>query len=161
MAIHDFKGGVRIPAGSGPTYSTGSKPPDIVASAGGLAVFGSSNIALQSVCSVPVPEKALVRQFVMVGNVVKGQIRASLGGVQWNVPRQTSAYAQLSMDPSTPYEVPNQKQKKVVVNLPTTGPRTLVIDRTQTYVIEALLSAPGAISLEEALELFYFEIYWD
>jgi hypothetical protein len=49
----------------------------------------------------------------------------------------------------------------VVVNLPTTGPRTLVIDRSQTYVIEALLSAPGAISLEEALELFYFEIYWD
>ena len=161
MAISDFRGGVRIPAASCATYPGGNKPLDTIVSAGGLAVFGSSNIALQSICPVPVPEKALIRQFVIVGNVVKGLIRASLGGVLSNVPRQTTAYAELTMDASTPYDVPDQKQKKAVVNLPTTGPRRLVIDRSQTYVIEALFSAPAAVSLEEALELFYFEIYWD
>jgi hypothetical protein len=66
------------------------------------------------------------------------------------VPRQTTAYAELTMDASTPYDVRDQKQKKAVVNLPTTGPRRLVIDRSQTYVIEALFSAPAAVSLEEA-----------
>jgi hypothetical protein len=158
--IYDFKGGVRIPAGSCATYPLSAKP-DIVTSAGGLSVFGSSSFQLQCVCSLPVPEKAQVRQFVMVGNVVKGTIQASLGGVRWNVPRQITAYASLTMGPTTPYEVPDQKQKKVVVNLPVTGAGSLLTDRIQTYVIETRFVGPAAVSLEEALEIFYFEVYWD
>jgi hypothetical protein len=107
------------------------------------------------------PEKALVRQFVIVGNVEKGVIQADLGGVRWNVPRQHILYSSLKMLPETPYEVPDMKQKKVVANMPTTGPNFLLTDRIQSYFIQARFTSSQAVNLEEALELFYCEIYWD
>lgn len=34
-------------------------------------------------------------------------------------------------------------------------------DRIQCYFIEAQFRSGAPVSLEEALELFYFEVYWD
>jgi hypothetical protein len=159
--IYDFRGGVRIPAGSCATYAIAPRP-EVISTSGGLAVHSvGDRIDLQCVCQVPVPEKAKIRQFVMVGNVTKGTITASLGGVRWNVPRQHSAYATVRLRPETPFEVPAQKQKKMVQNLPSSGNGSVVTDRVQTYFIEARLTASSAVSIEEALEIFYFEIYWD
>lgn len=161
MGIYDFKHGVRIPAGGCATYSNTAKA-QMASQSGGLAIFNFDGpIDVECVCQLPLPEKALVRQFVMVGNVENGQIRAELGGVKWNVPRQHILYSSLSMLPSTPYEVPQMKQKKVVANLPVSGPSALVTDRVQSYFIQARFTSGQAVNLEQALELFYFEIYWD
>jgi len=161
MGIYDFQHGVRIPAGSCPTYSNTPKA-EIISSSGDLAVFNfNGKIDVNCVCQLPLPEKALVRQFVIVGNVEKGQIIAELGGVKWDAPRQHSRYSSLTMLPSTPYEIPAMKQKKLVANLPTTGPKSLVTDRIVSYFIGARFYSEEAISIEQALQLFYFEIYWD
>ncbi|MDH4230765.1 MAG: hypothetical protein OEW04_01900 [Nitrospirota bacterium] len=159
--IYDFKGGVRIPAGSCATYSNTPRA-EFVSSSGGLSVYNmDGRIDVSCVCQLPVPEKARIRQFVMVGNVSKGRISAQLGGVSWNVPRQHSQYASVSMEPATPYEVPQMKQKKVVQNLPVSGNKSLRTDRIQTYFIEARLTSGAAVNIEDALEIFYFEVYWD
>lgn len=122
MGIYDFGHGVRIPAGSCAIYSNTPKV-QTISQCGGLAVFSFAGpIDVQCVCQLPLPEKALVRQFVMTGNALKGEIRAQLGGVMWNAPRQHTQYSSLIMSPSTPYEVPQMRQKKVVMNMPTTGP---------------------------------------
>ncbi len=121
----------------------------------------AENGGRSTVCQLPVPEKVPIRQFVMVGNVGKGLISAELGGVRWNAPRQHVRYAQIKMLPSTPFEVPEMKQKKVVVNLPSTGAGSLTTDRIQSYFIGAAFSSPSPLTIEQALELFYFEVYWD
>ncbi len=159
--IYAFKGGIRIPAGSCASFPT-TRGTQVVSTAGGLAVFNMGGpVAASLVCQVPVPEKARIRQFVLTGNVVKGAISAHLGGVRWNTPRQASALARVSMLPTTPYEVPDQKQKKVVQNVPLSGPGSFMIDRIQTYFIEAALNANTPLNIEDGLEIFYFEIYWD
>jgi hypothetical protein len=159
--IYDFKGGVRIPAASCVTYSDVNKH-GIVSSSGGFSVYNySGSIDVSFVCQVPVPEKVLVRQFVMVGNVNKGLIRAELGAVRWNAPRQHLAYASVKMVPTTAYEIPAMKQKKVVHNLPVSGNKSLRTDRGQTYFIEVHCNSNTAVSIEDALEVFYFELYWD
>jgi hypothetical protein len=71
------------------------------------------------------------------------------------------AYATVTLRPETPFEIPEQKQKKIVQNLPSSGGRSVVTDRIQTYFIEARLTTSSAVSIEEGLEIFYFEIYWD
>jgi len=160
-AARDFKHGVRIPAGSCVPYLDTPKA-QVLSSSGGLLVFnldGRSDV--HSVCQLPVPEKAVIRQFVLVGNVTKGEISAELGGVRWNAPRQHLRYATLKLAPATPYELPEVKQKKVVMNLPATGSGSLIIDRLQTYFIQARFIADSVVSIEEALEVFYFEVYWD
>lgn len=159
--IYSFRGGVRIPAGSCVTYSNTPKA-QFVSGAGGLAVYNmDGRIDVTCVCQLPVPERARIRQFVLTGNVSKGEIRAQLGGVRWNVPRQSLVFATANMLPGTPYEVPQMKQKKVVQNLPDSGAGSLKIDRIQTYFIEARFTSNAAVNIEEALEIFYFEIYWD
>jgi hypothetical protein len=159
--IYDFRGGIRIPAGACVTYSN-TPSAEYFSSSGGLSVSNrSGQINVSCVCQLPVPEKAHVRQFVMVGNVEKGLISAELGGVGWSTPRQHSRYASLTMQPSTPYEVPQNKQKKVVANLPVSGAGSLTTDRIQTYFIQANFISDSAINIEQALEVFYFEIYWD
>ncbi|MFZ3168353.1 MAG: hypothetical protein WA130_12110 [Candidatus Methanoperedens sp.] len=161
MGIYDFKHGVRIPAGSSATYSNTSKA-QIISSSGGLAVFNyDGRIDVQCVCQLPVPEKAQIRQFVMVGNVDIGEIYAELGGVRWNVPRQHILYASVRMLPTTPYEVAEMRQKKMVVNLPVSGNGSLSTDRILCYFIQASFRSDSAVSIEQALEVFYFEIYWD
>ena len=161
MGIYEFNKGIRIPAGSCSTYSNTPKA-QMISQSGGLSIFNYDGpIEVQCVSQLPLPEKALVRQFVIVGNVEKGQILAELGGVMWNVPRQHRLYSSLNMQPATPYEVPDSKQKKVVENLPTTGPKSMVTDRAQSYFIQARFISLEPVSLEEALELFYFEVYWD
>ena len=65
------------------------------------------------------------------------------------------------MLPSTPFEVPAMKQKKQVVNLPISGRGSLTVDRAQCYFIQAELFTDSAVSIEQDLEIFYFEIYWD
>jgi hypothetical protein len=160
--ISNFKGGVRIPAASCPTYPSNKTTEIIGSGGGGLSVFNmSGRIQVIAVCQLPVPEKALVRQFVIVGNVSKGTISAWLGGIMWNAPRQASQYASVSMNSNTPFEIPQMKQKKVVQNLPVSGLKSLRTDRSQTYFIEATFSSASALNIEEALELFYFEVYWD
>ncbi len=159
--IYSFRGGVRIPAGSCVTYSN-TRGTQFVSGAGGLAVYNmDGRIDASCVCQVPVPERARIRQFVLTGNVSKGEIKAQLGGVRWNVPRQSLLFAAANMLPVTPYEVPEMKQKKVVRNLPVSGPGSVKIDRIQTYFIEARFISDAALTIEEALEIFYFEIYWD
>jgi hypothetical protein len=161
MSIYDFKHGIRIPAGSCAAYSNTPKA-QMISQSGGLSVFNFDGpIDVECVCQLPLPEKALVRQFVMVGNVEKGQIQAELGGVRWNVPRQHILYSSLNIMPTTPYEVLEMKQKKAVANLPVSGPSSLVTDRIQSYFIQARFTSNQAVSLEQALEIFYFEIYWD
>lgn len=159
--IYDFAGGVRIPAGSCATYPATPKA-EVVSSSGGLAVYNrDGRVEISSVCQVPVPEKASIVQFVMVGNVVKGRIDASLGGVRWNAPRQQSEYASLHMAPATPFEIPNMNQKKVVQNIPAAGAGSLKMDRAFTYFINVRLTSDTPVNVEEALEVFYFEIYWN
>jgi hypothetical protein len=159
--INDFKGGIRIPAGSCVTYSNTPKA-EVISSSGGLAVYNmNGQLDVSCVCQVPVPEKVLIRQFVMVGNVNKGSISAELGAVRWNAPRQHLAYASVNMSPKTTYELPAMKQKKVVLNLPISGKKSLRTDRVQTYFIEARFNSKAATSIEDALEVFYFELYWD
>jgi hypothetical protein len=158
--IYSFKGGVRIPAGSCVTHS--NTPKAELTGGSGIGVFNYDGaIDVTAVCSLPVPEGALVRQFVAVGNATKGTVTAEIGAILWNVPRQYSQKALVQIDPNTPYEVPEMKQKKAVQNLPTTGTGVLKIDRIQTYFIQAHLYSSTAIPVEEALELFYFEVYWD
>jgi hypothetical protein len=159
--IHNFKGGVRIPAGSCATYSNTPRA-EKFSSSGGLVIYNfDGRIDVTCVCQLPVPETAKIRQFVSVGNVSKGEIIARLGAVLWNVPRQASMYASVRLNPGTPYEIPEMKQMKAVQNLPVSGPQSLTIDRAQTYFIEAQFRSDSAVSIEEALELFYFEVYWD
>lgn len=159
--IYDFGGGVRIPAGSCTSYKNTPKA-ELLSSSGGVAVYNmDGKIDVSIVCQLPVPEKALVRQFVLTGNVTKGTIYAELGAVRWNAPRQYVRYGSLEMSPSTGYEVPDMKQKKVVQNLPTSGNGVLKIDRVNSYFIEARFYAKEAVNIEEALEAFYFEVYWD
>lgn len=110
--IYDFKGGVRIPTGSCTIYSNTPKA-QFVSSSGGIAVYNyDGSIDVTCVCQLPVPENARIRQFVIVGNVTKGKIIAELGGLRWNAPRQHLQYASAMMNPNTPYEVPQMKQKK-------------------------------------------------
>lgn len=161
MSIYDFKHGVRIPAGSCSTYSNTPKA-ELISASGGLDVFNYDGpVDVSCICQLPVPEKAIIRQFVMVGNVEKGEIYAEIGGVRWNAPRQHLSYAAIKMLPSTPYEIPLMKQKKVVLNLPVSGNNSLTTDRIQCYFIQARFHSNSAISIEQALSLFYFEVYWD
>lgn len=160
-AIRQFGGGVRIPAGAcildGVDESTFVGRPS-----GGLFLFDSSGpIDANLVCDVPVPEGALLRQFVMVGNASRGEIRGQLGSVRWNAPRQHSLLAEVRMNRSTGFEIPDQRQMKVVQNLPTSGNRAVRIDRANTYFIGADLRSDQPTSVEQPLEIFYFEIYWD
>src|SRR5262245_58030223 len=86
--IYDFKGGVRVPAGSCLTYLDQPNS-NVVSVNGGLRVSNSTgSVGARCVCQLPVPEKAKIRQFVMVGNVSKGEIFAYIGSVPWNQPRQ-------------------------------------------------------------------------
>ncbi|MDQ5870936.1 MAG: hypothetical protein M3547_01850 [Acidobacteriota bacterium] len=159
--IYDFRGGVRIPAGSCASYpeSPGTTATSIN---GGLRVTNpSGRIRLRCVCALPIPEKAKVRQFVMVGNVRKGEIFAYIGAVHWNQPREVPFYANLSLLPSTPVEVPAVNQKKVVGNLPAAGSESLTIDRINAYFIEAEFKTNEAATGQDSPELFYFEVYWD
>jgi hypothetical protein len=159
--IYDFAGGVRIPAGSCATYSS-TPQAEVVSSSGGVAAYKySGRIDISFVCQVPVPEKASISQFVMVGNVVKGRIEASLGAVRWNAPRQHTTYASLHMVPTTPFEIPTMNQKKVVQNIPMSGTGSLKLDRAFTYFINVRLTSDSPVNFEEALEIFYLEIYWN
>jgi len=159
--VEQFGYGIRIPAGSCVSYLN-TPQAQLVSTSGGLLVFNpDGRIDVHCVCQLPVPEKAKIRQVVMVGNVSKGEISAELGGVRWNAPRQHLRYATLRMTPNTTYEIPEMKQKKVLANLPAAGRGSLTTDRLQTYFIQARFTATTALNIEEALELFYFEIYWD
>jgi len=159
--VEQFGYGMRIPAGSCVSYSNTPKA-QILSSSGGLLVFNpDGRIDVHCVCQLPVPEKARIRQVVMVGNVTKGELSAELGGVRWNAPRQHLRYATLKMTPNTTYEISEMKQKKVVANLPAAGRGSLTTDRLQTYFIQTRFTSDSALNIEEALELFYFEIYWD
>lgn len=160
--VHSFRGGVRIPAGSCATYSNTPKA-EMVSSSGGLVIYNfDGRIDVNCVCQLPVPEKARIRQFAIVGNVSKGVISAMLGGVREGAPRQSSAYASVSLKPRIDIPVIRQRnQNRVVQNLPVSGPKSLTIDRAETYFIEARFKSDSAVSIEEALELFYFEVYWD
>ncbi len=129
---------------------------------GGLRLVNPSGpVKAHCVCRLPVPEKAKVHQFVMVGNVSDGEISAYIAGVPWNQPNRVRFYAHLSLLRSTPFEVPLEKQKKVVWDLPISGTESLTIDRSNPYYIEAEFKTSGAVDIQNALELFYFEVYWD
>jgi hypothetical protein len=161
MGIHDFGGGVRIPAGSCAVHSNTPRA-QIFSGSGGLAVYNfDGSIDVTCVCQLPVPERALIRQFVVVGNLGTGQIDAELSGVSWNVPRQHAQYASLRMLPSTPFEIPDMQQRKVVQDLPTSDPTSLTTDRAECYFIQARMHSDSPVSVEQALEIFYFEVYWD
>jgi hypothetical protein len=159
--IYDVKGGVRVPAGSCVTYIDTLKTQ--VTSVNGALILSNTSGPVQAhcVCQLPVPEKAKIRQFVMVGNVTKGEIFAYIAAEAWNQPHQVPFFADISLLPTTPYEVPDEKQKKVARSLPVSGSESLTIDRANTYFIEAMFKTDSAISTKEALELFYFEVYWD
>jgi hypothetical protein len=65
------------------------------------------------------------------------------------------------MLPSTPFEIPDMQQKKVVENLPTSDPNSLTTDRAVCYFIQARMHSDSPVSVEQSLEIFYFEVYWD
>lgn len=158
MGIYDFGHGVRIPAGSLSTYANTSRT--IIANLGsGLVVYNPDGpLQVQGITQLPLREQSVLRQFVMVGSVDKGRIEAEIGEVPWNVPRQYRPYAQLALLPTTPYEIPEARQKKIVVNI---APNSLVLNRINCYFVQVRFSCDVALSLEEALEVFYFEVYWD
>lgn len=159
--IYNFKRGVRVPAGSCVTY-TESPNTHVISATGGLRLFNTSGpVKAHCVCQLPVPEKAKIRQFVMVGNVSTGEIFAYIAGVPWNQPHQVPFWANISLLPTTPYEIPAVKQKKIVRNLPISGSDSLTTDRINTYYVEAEFRTRSPVSAQNALELFYFEIYWD
>jgi hypothetical protein len=161
MGIHDFGGGVRIPAGSCAVHSNTPRA-QIFSGSGGLTAYNpDGSIDVICVCQLPVPERALIRQFVVVGNLSTGQIDVELGGVSWNVPRQHSQYASLRMLPSTPFEIPDMQQRKVVQNLSTSDSDSLRTDRAVCYFIQARMHSDSPVSFEQSLEIFYFEVYWD
>jgi hypothetical protein len=161
MGIYNFGHGVRIPAGSCATY-TNTPRANIATLASSLVVYNTDGaLEVNGICQLAVPEKALVRQFVMVGNVSKGRIDAEIGAVAWNIPRRYTQFAPLTILPTTPFEVAETQQKKVVANLPTTGAGSLIIDRINCYFIQVRCTSDVAISLEDDMEVFYFEIYWD
>jgi hypothetical protein len=55
----------------------------LISASGGLDVFNYDGpVDVSCVCQLPVPEKAIIRQFVMVGDVEKGEIYAEIGGVR-------------------------------------------------------------------------------
>jgi hypothetical protein len=161
QGIHAFKGGARIAAASCPSYI--ERPGARVSSVNGqLRVHDSNNpVKVRVVCALPLPEKAKLRQFVMVGNVSKGEIFAFIAQEAWNEPRSVPFFANISLLPSTPFEVPARQQKKIVKNVPTSGSESMTIDRINTYFIEAEIASTTPVDEANALELFYFEVYWD
>jgi hypothetical protein len=161
MGINDYKHGVRIPAGSSATYSN-TPNASIASIASSVVVYNDTGpLNVGGICQLPVPEGALIRQFVMVGHCSKGRVDAEIGSVAWNVPRQFTSYAPLAILPTTPYEVPQNRQKKVVYNLPTAAPAALVLNRVNCYFIQMRFTSNEPVSLDDDLEVFYFEVYWD
>lgn len=161
QGIYAFKGGTRIAAASCPSYV--ERPGARIGSANGqLRVYDLNNpIKVRVVCALPLPEKAKLRQFVMVGNVSKGEIFAFIAQEAWNEPRSVPFFANISLLPSTPFEVPARQQKKVVKNVPASGSESMTTDRINTYFIEAEIASTTPVDEVNALELFYFEVYWD
>lgn len=160
-SIYDYKGGIRIPGGAGAIYNDRAES-IITCINGGLRVFNSKDkVKARVIYQLPVPEKAKVRKLVLVGNVNSGEIFAYIGALEWNKPHQAIIYAPISILPNTPYEIPSEKQKKVVKDLPLTGNSSLIIDRSRVYFIEVEFKSDSAIDANNALELFYIEIYWD
>lgn len=160
MGIYNFKGGIRIPAGSGSIYPDGSGM-RITSINGGLNIYNTSGpVRARCVCQVPVPEKAKIRQFVMVGNVRHGEIFGFLGSVPWNKPHEGIIWAHNTLSPTTPYEVRDMQQKQVF-QLPLTGSESLTIDRINTYYIDAYFRTDTIVMDTSPLRLYYFEIYWD
>jgi len=159
--IYEFRGGIRIPAGAGTIFS--DSPGTIFNSInGGLIVYNPKNkLKARCIYQLPVPEGAKIRQFVLVGNVIIGEIFAYIGALEWNKPRQGIVFAPISLLPNTPYEVESEKQKKIVKDLPLSGISSLIIDRRRTYFIEVEFKSESSVDLNKALELFYIEIYWD
>ena len=161
QGIYAFKGGARIAAASCPSYL--ERPGARIGSVNGqLRVYDpNSPIKVRVVCALPLPEKAKLRQFVMVGNVSKGEIFAYIAQESWNEPRSVPFFANISLLPSTPFEVPARQQKKIVKNVPTSGSESMTTDRINTYFIEAEIASTSPVDEANALELFYFEVYWD
>lgn len=161
QGIYAFKGGARIAAASCPSYV--ELPGARLGSANGqLRVYNPNNpIRVRVVCALPLPEKAKLRQFVMVGNVSKGEIFAFIAQEAWNEPRAVPFFANISLLPSTPFEVPARQQKKIVKNVPTSGSESMTTDRINTYFIVAEIASTTPVDEANALELFYFEVYWD
>jgi hypothetical protein len=164
MGIYDYNHGVRIPAGVGNRPTAWSKA-RFACDYTRLYVVGNDDVNEVFLYSLPVPEKAVIRQFVMVGNVnakkKKASISAILAETKWNKPRAHILHVKMEMTSDTPYELPNEKQKKIVSPvLPASGPNALIIDRENCYAIQARFEATE-LTNDDELELVYFEVYWD
>jgi hypothetical protein len=158
--IRSFKSGVRVAAGTCATYPIVGGAV-ISSTTGDLALSNpSQTVNVRVLCHLPVPEGALIRRFVMVGKVPVGEIFATLSIVEATEPGQAPFFAPLTMTPTTPFEIAG-KQQKTTADLPATGSESLTVSRTRAHYIEATVKTRTPVRTDQALGLYYFEVYWN